>query len=180
MPKDDERTEPRERSRRSASAESRTADTGGAGSEVERVQNGGQSPMAALRAMRDKEQWLRPLRAALPKLQSIRNNMARTPRVDVIEREGDVVVRAAVPGMAKDVIDLALTNSTLTIRGTAPTAEKEGHYVYHELPQGGFERRVSLPCEVQAEKAAATVRDGILELVLPKANRVRPQAITIR
>jgi HSP20 family protein len=127
------------------------------------------------------KRWLQPIRAALPKLKALRGKMMiRTPRVDVIERDEDVVVRAAVAGIPKDVIDVAVSNGTLTIRGTAPQAEEQGEYAYHELPHGGFERRLSLPCAVQVENAAASIRDGMLELILPKAEAAKSQLIAIR
>src|SRR5262245_20283596 len=79
---------------------------------------------------------LRPLRSALPRLKSLRGTVARTPRIDVIEREQVVVVRAAIAGVAKDGIDVAVADSMLTIRGTVPDAEPEGAYRHRELLHG--------------------------------------------
>jgi HSP20 family protein len=70
--------------------------------------------------------------------------------------------------------------NTLTIRGTAPSAESEGDYRFRELPHGGFERSVSLPCEIEVGKASGTIRDGMLVLILPKTdNRAQRQPIAI-
>jgi len=178
MAAEDQRRQERDREKRASSIEPKAALPATSENMQQAVDTlASEMTTASVRA----RTWLRPLRAALPKIQaSVRGTLARMPRVDVIEREDEVVVRAAVAGIPKSGIDVALTNSTLTIRGTVPESKERGDYSYHELPHGGFERRVSLPCEVQTENAAASIRDGMLELVLPKAERARAQAITIR
>lgn len=131
----------------------------------------------AVRRVRERT-WLRPLRATLPKLESIGRAFSRKPRLDVIDREGELVVRAEVPGIAKERLDVAVVDDTLLIRASSEQAE--GEYRKREFGGRGFERRLLLPCEVQGERASGSMRDGVLELVLPKSDRSRRHAIAIR
>lgn len=124
--------------------------------------------------------WLRPLRATLPKLASIGRAFARKPRLDVIDREGEIVVRAEVPGVPKERLDVAVTDDELLIRASKTQSEADGEYRRHEFGMGGFERRVSLPCEVQGDRASGSMQNGVLELVLPKSERSRRHSIEIR
>lgn len=103
----------------------------------------------------------------------------RTLRVDVVSYDDDVIVRVDVSGMSKDRIDLAVSSDTLTVRGTAAAQDERGNYHYRELPHGPLERRISLPFEVQGDKASASVKNGLLEVVLPKSERSRYQKIAV-
>lgn len=128
--------------------------------------------------------WLRPLsQVKWPQLNlRLPIELPRTPRtlrVDVVSYDDDVVVRVDVSGMSKDRIDLAVSSDTLTVRGTAGAQDERGSYHYRELPHGPLERRISLPFEVQGDKASASVKNGLLEVVLPKSERSRYQKIAV-
>jgi len=103
------------------------------------------------------------------------------PSVDVIDRDDEVVVRAEMPGYKKEDIDISVSNSTLTIKGETKTEEKEekGDYYRCEISRGAFSRMVSLPAEVDDAKAKASMKDGVLELTLPKLEKSRRHAIAI-
>lgn len=103
------------------------------------------------------------------------------PRVDVVDREHEVMVRAELPGVERDALEVSTTNDSVTIKGTTRHEEKqeEGEYVRCETVSGSFARTVSLPCEVDDAKAKARFKDGLLELTLPKAERARRRAIQI-
>lgn len=105
----------------------------------------------------------------------------RTPRVDVIDQEDKVIVRAEVPGVKKDDLDVSLSDDAVTIRGTTRHEEekKEGEYYRRELSEGEFSRTVPLPADVDGEKAKASFSDGILELTLPKQEKSRRHKIEV-
>ena len=92
------------------------------------------------------------------------------PKVDVIDRGGELLVRAEIPGVTKDDLHISLTDQTVTIRGETHKESKEekGDYFRREIASGSFQRTLALPCDVAGDQAKATFRDGVLELVLPK------------
>lgn len=98
--------------------------------------------------------------------------LARTlrPPVEVTEDEKNVYVRAAVPGVPKDKLEITVENDRVYLKGEIQEQkkeEKEGT-VYSEMRYGAFERTIALPTEVKAEEAKAEYHDGIVELTLPK------------
>ncbi len=105
----------------------------------------------------------------------------RWPRVDVIDREDEVFVRAELPGVSKENLDVSVNENTLSIRATTQKEEKEekGQYHRRELSRGEFQRTVRLPGPIESEKAKATFKDGILELTLPKAPGFKRQTIKV-
>lgn len=80
------------------------------------------------------------------------------------------MIRAEVPGVNKKDISISLTDSTMTIRGHTEHEEenKKEDYYFHEMSYSEFLRTVSLPAGVDADKAKAKIKDGILEVTLPK------------
>jgi HSP20 family protein len=121
--------------------------------------------------------FLRPfgIERSFPELQTA------MPSVDVIDRDDEVVVRAAVPGYRKDDIEISVSNSTLTIKGETKKEEKEekGDYYRCEISQGSFSRMIALPAEVDESKAKASMTDGMLELTLPKLEKSKRHTINI-
>jgi HSP20 family protein len=103
------------------------------------------------------------------------------PSVDVIDRDDEVVVRAAIPGYKKEDIEISVSDSMLTIKGETKTEEKEekGDYYRCEISQGSFSRMVELPASVDDAKAKATMKDGLLELTLPKVEKSKRHTISI-
>lgn len=97
------------------------------------------------------------------------------PRVDVLEREDEVLVRAELPGVQKEGLDVAVRDNTLSIKADMQQEEEEeeGDYYRRELRRGAISRMLALPTEVDGSKAKATFKDGILELTLPKAEHAR-------
>jgi HSP20 family protein len=105
----------------------------------------------------------------------------RMPRVDVIDRDQEFVVRAELPGITKDNLDVSLTENVLTIHASTrhEDQEEKGQYFRRELSQGEFQRIIRLPTPVQGDQTKASFKDGILELVLPKAAGAQRQTIKI-
>ena len=105
------------------------------------------------------------------------------PRVDVFEKNGDIVVKAELPGAKKEDIEVTLDQGDLVIRGRkkAETEVKEEHYYRMEQSYGSFYRRLALPFETTAEQIEATYAEGILEIRIPKpATEAQPAPQTIK
>jgi HSP20 family protein len=102
--------------------------------------------------------------------------------VDVYETEEDVVVKATVPGVKPEDIDISVTGDTLTIKGEFKEEEKveKENYIRRERRQGSFSRSLTLPTSVDVEKANAEFEHGVLKLTLPKAEEVKPKTIEVK
>jgi HSP20 family protein len=105
----------------------------------------------------------------------------RMPAVDVYEEKDAVVVKAELPGMSKEDIDVTLTGSTLTIKGEKKREEevKEADYHRSERAYGAVVRTIELPAEVKTEAAQATFKDGVLNLRLPKSEQAKQKQVKV-
>ncbi len=117
--------------------------------------------------------WLRPMRTA--PLWAELPPGAKIPPVDIIDREEEILLRAEMPGIDKDSIDISLSDNSVTIRGSSRHEEKESEENYYrsEISRGAFSRTVSLPADVDGDKTKATFKEGVLELTMPKVERSR-------
>jgi HSP20 family protein len=96
------------------------------------------------------------------------------PRIDVRETDDEVLVTAEIPGLEEKDFELSLSAEALTIRGEKRHQHEEKGSVHRfERSYGAFERTLPLPCEVEADKASATYRNGVLSVTLPKAPSAR-------
>jgi HSP20 family protein len=102
--------------------------------------------------------------------------------VDIFEENGNVVVKAEVPGMKKEDIDITVTDHTMRISGKKKREEKveKKDYYWEERSYGSFTRSFQLPSEVQTEKAEAKFKDGVLEIRIPKTEGARSKEKKIR
>jgi HSP20 family protein len=107
---------------------------------------------------------------------------ARAPAVDLFEEKDDIVVKAELPGMDKDSIEVNLTDSTLTIKGEKKKEEevKEENYYRSERTYGSFVRNVELPKAVHTDKVKATFKNGILEIRIPKTEEAKAKEIKVK
>jgi HSP20 family protein len=105
-----------------------------------------------------------------------------TPAVDIFERGDDLVIRAELPGLSAEGIDVRVENNTLTLSGERKQDEelRQGKVYRRERTYGAFSRRFNLPTTVDATRIGATQKNGILEVVLPKAETVKPRKVQIR
>jgi HSP20 family protein len=125
--------------------------------------------------------WMRPFHMEWPTFPKMKAFEGKTPSVDVIERDNEVVVKAELPGVDKKDLDVSVTSNTVTIKGTSSSEEKEekGDYYRCEISRGSYSRTLSLPADVDEEKTKAKFKDGILELTLPKLKKSRRHNIKV-
>lgn len=104
------------------------------------------------------------------------------PLIDLLQTDNDVVVRAAMPGVDAEDLDIQVTGDTLTIRGEIKEEVVEENTKYHMREQRyqSFSRSLMLPVTVQADKANAEMKNGVLTLTLPKAEESKPKSITVK
>jgi len=107
--------------------------------------------------------------------------MGWAPAIEVFEKEDKFVVKAELPGMKEEDIDISVVGDTLTIKGErkAESEVKEEDYYCCERSYGSFSRSIALPSNVDAKKIEASYEDGVLEVSLPKAPEVKPKKIAV-
>jgi HSP20 family protein len=107
---------------------------------------------------------------------------ARVPSLDVLDRDHEILVRAEIPGIDKKDISISLTDNLLTIKGQTSREEKEekGDFHRHEISRSSFARSVTLPGAVDSSKANATLKDGVLEITLPKTESSKRRSISVQ
>jgi len=106
---------------------------------------------------------------------------AWSPAVDIFETEGEIVVKAELPGMERKDITLNLEKNVLTLKGERrfDKETKEENYHRVERAYGGFSRSFSIPATVDDEKIKADYKDGVLKIILPKKEQLKPKQIQI-
>ena len=105
----------------------------------------------------------------------------RAPRVDLIDRDHEILLRAELPGVEKDDIEIELTETHIAIKAhqQSRSEEEEGEYHRCEIARGSFVRSMVLPHRVDAEQAKAGFKDGILEIHLPKVDKISRRKVNV-
>lgn len=126
--------------------------------------------------------WLKPF---------FRDDLARerlgffaqsNPKVDIIDREKELVVRAEMPGVDRKEIDIEITDHAVTLKGrrSSETEEKKDEYYHSEIWQGAFSRTIALPVNVETQHAEAKFKDGILTITLPKSKQALRRKLEVK
>jgi len=104
------------------------------------------------------------------------------PAIDMYQTDEEIVVKAALPGIKADEVQINITGEVLTLKGEVKHDEEKQEKAWHirEQRYGSFERSVVLPTDVVADKAKADFEKGILTITLPKAEEVKPKVISIK
>lgn len=104
------------------------------------------------------------------------------PQVDVSEDENAITVKASLPGMKPEDVEVTLQNNVLTIKGEAKDDKeiKEENYYLRERHFGSFARSLTLPAGVKAEQIEARHEDGVLTVILPKTEEGKPTKIAVK
>jgi HSP20 family protein len=105
-----------------------------------------------------------------------------TPAIDMYQTDNDVVVKASIPGIKAEEVQINVTGDVLTLKGEIKQEEERTDRAWHIREQrfGSFERSIALPTEVKSDRAEAVFENGILTITLPKADEVKPRTINIK
>ncbi|HPM42806.1 MAG TPA: Hsp20/alpha crystallin family protein [Candidatus Omnitrophota bacterium] len=134
-----------------------------------------------VRMKREMDKFMKDILSTYPP-ESTLGNYGQDVKVDVTQTPADVIVRADLPGMAKDKIEVTLENSImLKIAGArdVSTQETAPGIVRQERMQGRFERVIQLPAECRNDGIQATYKDGVLEIVIPKKETTKEKPVKV-
>jgi HSP20 family protein len=104
------------------------------------------------------------------------------PAIDMYQTDDEIVVKAALPGIKPEDVQINITGEVLHIKGEMKYEDEQQERAWHMREQrfGAFERSVALPTDVVADKARAEFENGVLVITLPKAEEVKPKTINIQ
>lgn len=127
--------------------------------------------------------WMRPMMWNWPMWTGLESRLGniRVPQLDIIDRDQDLLIRVEVPGVEKKDIEVSVGDNTLVIKGGVKRESKEQRKDYFrcEIEQGSFSRTVPLPGAVDTAKISAKLKDGILEIVLPKEEGAQRRSVEV-
>ena len=103
------------------------------------------------------------------------------PAVDMYQEGDNVIVKMEVPGIKEDSIDVSVENDVLTVSAEKKDVKevKKENYYHKEIREGSFSRSIILPMKVKGDEAKADMKDGVLKIVLPKADELKPKKIAV-
>jgi HSP20 family protein len=103
------------------------------------------------------------------------------PAVDVYDEQNEIVVKADLPGVTSDELDVTVSESRLTIKGEKKKEEEVKHEDYHrwERSYGAFTRTIDLPAPVKVDDVKATFKSGVLEVRLPKTEAAKQRSVKV-
>ena len=104
------------------------------------------------------------------------------PALDVYQTSNEMVVKATLPGVKPEDVDIDITGDTLTIKGETKAEQeiKKEDYLYQERRYGAFSRSITLPGGLKSDKVEAAMENGVLTLTIPKAEEAKPKKITVK
>ena len=119
--------------------------------------------------------WKRPF------LADFGDDMNVWPKIDVMDKKDAIIVRAEIPGVEKKDLDITIAGDRLTLEAKREYEEKEEKedFFRSEIAYGRLYRVVPLPVEVKAEEAKAEMKNGVVEIVLPKVEKVTPHTVKV-
>lgn len=128
--------------------------------------------------------WMRPIGWEWPRWNELMEPFegTRIPSMDVIDNDSSILVRIEVPGIDKKNIDISVTDTTLTVKGSQMKEAKEEktNFFRCEISRNDFTRSFALPVNVDSTKVSATLKDGILEITLPKSDGVKSHTVKVQ
>jgi HSP20 family protein len=126
--------------------------------------------------------WLQPFNWEWPQhREGFATFSGKLPKVDLLDRRDKVVVRAELPGVSKEDVDVTVDEHSVTIKAASKHEEKEeeGEYYRREMSSGEYQRTLALPATVDEAKATATFKNGVLELTLPKREKTNRKTLKV-
>jgi len=105
-----------------------------------------------------------------------------SPAINMYQTDNEVVVKASIPGIKAEEVQINITGDVLTLKGEVKQEEERKDRAWHIREQrfGSFERSIVLPTDVKSAQAEAVFENGILTITLPKADEVKPKTINIK
>ncbi len=144
------------------------------------------SEMHPMMSLRNFDKWFDEIlpRPFTPFFPGLRAGMAEElmPEVDIFEANGDLVLKAELPGMKKEDIEVTLTDGMITISGEKKKEDEVKKKDYYKLERsyGSFCRSFSLPTEVKGDQVKSTFKDGILEVRMPKSEEAKSKEVKVK
>lgn len=103
------------------------------------------------------------------------------PLTDIYEQGDSIIVESEMPGVKADAVDVSLENNELTIAGRVETQIFEGHELsYAEYETGDYQRKFRISVPIDAGKIDASLRNGVLRVVLSKSKKAQPQKVKVK
>ncbi len=130
--------------------------------------------------MADKDLQVQEKQELQTKSESTRNVPIFIPAVDIYESENELTLLADMPGVPIDNVDIDLNDDQLTVKGTAAAEEQGGTALLREYSVGDYYRQFTVSSAIDREKIKASMKDGVLKLVLPKAEAAKPRKIEVK
>src|SRR5215213_1141852 len=143
-------------------------------------------PFQDLRSAQDEMAQMRPMLAHALGLQGQPQGSDRAtawaPALDISERKDAYLVTVELPGVEADDLEITLEDGLLTIQGERHFAHDSSEQQFHRVERryGAFRRSITLPAQVQAEQIQASAEDGVLQILVPKAEEAKPKRIQVR
>ena len=144
-------------------------------------------PFQDLRSAQDEMAQMSPMLAQALGLHTQQGNdraatTAWAPALDISERKDAYLVMVELPGVEPDDLQITMEDGLLTIQGKRQFAQESSEQQFHRVERryGAFRRSITLPAQVQAEQIEATFDNGVLEIVVPKAEEATPKRIQVR
>jgi HSP20 family protein len=144
-------------------------------------------PFQDLRSAQDEMAQMSPMLAQALGLHTQQGNAraattAWAPALDISERKDAYLVMVELPGVEPDDLQITMEDGLLTIQGKRQFAQESSEQQFHRVERryGAFRRSITLPAQVQAEQIEATFDNGVLEIVVPKAEEAKPKRIQVR
>jgi len=132
--------------------------------------------------MTDTARELQKKEAAAPEgVERTRPRKVYTPAVDILERKDDIIVTADMPGVDEKTVDITLEKNVLTITGSVTPVFPDSHrLMLSEYGVGDYQRAFTISEEVDRDRINATVKNGVLQLILPKAAAAKTRKIEVK
>jgi len=144
-------------------------------------------PFQDLRSAQDEMAQMSPMLAHALGLHTQQSNARATttawaPALDISERKDAYLVMAELPGIEPDDLQITMEDGLLTIQGERQFAQESSEQQFHRVERryGAFRRAITLPAQVQADQIEASFDNGVLEIVVPKAEEAKPKRIQVR
>ncbi|HUA32312.1 MAG TPA: Hsp20/alpha crystallin family protein [Candidatus Binataceae bacterium] len=136
------------------------------------------------RSFRDLERWVRNLESSFPRAyegHAFDDEQFASPAIESFVKDGNLVIRADVPGISPKDIEVSLLGDVLTIRGERREESeiKKENYLRREISYGSLERRLNVPHGIDSAQIKATTRDGVIEITIPLQSDAEPKKINV-